>query len=77
MSIAQNVKTLSNELQSSLMVVQQQKCNKKYVGGASDQNVDEVTVHLTVGQRFPHLNIGWLLSNARTNLRFSPAGAIF
>ena len=45
-STAQNVKALFNELQSALMVVQQQKCNDKYVGGASDQNIDEVTVHL-------------------------------
>ena len=43
-SKVQNVKALSNELQSSLMVVHQQKC--KHVGCTSDQNIDEVSVHL-------------------------------
>ena len=44
LSTVQNVKTLSNELQSCLMVVHQQKC--KHVDSGSDQNIDEVTVHL-------------------------------
>ena len=41
MSTAENVKALSNELQSSLTGVQQQKFFDKCDGSAGDQNIDE------------------------------------